>query len=103
MADFESVIRGNHTPSATQVALTLPISLAAKLGRPNYTPSATQVRNAAVERTKVDPNTHKLSTYASALGLRLGIPCSASPLSSEHASYKTLKARFWPWLSGSSP
>jgi len=27
----------------------------------------------------------------------------AAPLSSEYRTYKTVKARFWPWLSGESP
>jgi hypothetical protein len=34
------------------------------------------------------------------LRTRLGV---SVPLSSECGTYKTVKARFWPWLSGSSP
>ena len=28
---------------------------------------------------------------------------SICPLSREHGMYKTVKARFWPWLAGKSP
>jgi len=30
-------------------------------------------------------------------------PSQILPLSSEYGTYKTVKARFWPWLSGKSP